>query len=148
MIEETGVVIETDGVMAKMLVQKRGACNGCTAKGTCESSEDGMHIEAFNPVRAKAGQRVRVSIKPQAYLKGAMFVYGLPLVAFIAGIIIGKNTGDVYFQKINSDILSVIFGFIALTISFFIVRAWSKKVETKTEYKPVIEEILNKQENG
>ena len=142
MIEETGIITKTDGAMAKVLVQKRGSCEGCAASGVCESSEQGMEIEALNPVQAKVGQQVKVSIKPQTYLRGAILVYGIPLVAFIAGVIIGKNIGEAYFKQINSDIVSVILGFAGFIISFLIIRLWSKKAETKIEYKPVIEEIL------
>lgn len=142
MIEETGIVTGVDDVTAKILVQKRGACEGCAASGICEPSEKGMEIEALNPIQAKVGQTVKVSIKPQAYLKGTIFIYGFPLIAFIAGAILGKNIGEAYFKEISSDIVSVILGFVALIISFLIARAWGKKAETKTEYKPVIEEIL------
>ncbi len=72
MIEETGIVTGVDDVTAKILVQKRGACEGCAASGICEPSEKGMEIEALNPIQAKVGQTVKVSIKPQAYLKGTI----------------------------------------------------------------------------
>jgi sigma-E factor negative regulatory protein RseC len=142
MIEETGIVKEVDGIMAKILVQKRGTCEGCAVRGICEPAGEGMEIEALNPVLAKPGQKVKVFIKPQAYLKGTIFVYGFPLVAFIAGVIIGKNIGEAYFREISSDIVSAILGFAALIISFLIVKVWSRKAETKVEYKPVIEEII------
>jgi sigma-E factor negative regulatory protein RseC len=101
-----------------------------------------MEIEALNQAQAKVGQTVKISIKPQVYLKGAIFVYGIPLVAFIAGIIAGKNLGEAYIQSVNSDIVSFFVGFAAFMISFLAARAWGKKAETKVEYKPVIEEIL------
>ena len=142
MIEETGTVTKVSDTSARVIVQKRGTCEGCAASGVCETSEDGMEIEALNPVHAKVGQSVMVSIKPQAYLKGAIFIYGFPLVAFIAGVILGKNIGEAYLKDINSDTVSVILGFAALIISFLIARAWSKKAEKNVEYKPIIEKIL------
>lgn len=143
MIEETGIVKEVNGIMAKILVQKRGTCEGCAAQGVCDTTEGGMEIEALNPVRARVGQTVKVSIKPQTYLKGAIFVYGLPMVCFVGGIIIGKNIAETYLQGVDSDIVGVIVGFITFVICFLIVKAWSKKAETKVEYKPVIEEIIS-----
>lgn len=142
MIEEIGIVTKVEDVTAKVAVQKRGTCEGCAASGVCETTDGGMEIEALNQVQAKVGQTVRVSMKPQAYLKGAIFVYGIPLVSFIAGIIAGKNLGEAYFQRINSDIVSFFVGFAAFMISFLAARAWSKKAETNVEYKPVIDEIL------
>jgi sigma-E factor negative regulatory protein RseC len=142
MIDEIGVVTKVDGATAKVIVQKRGACEGCSVRGVCEPSEDGMEIEALNPLQAREGQKVKISIKPQVYLKGAIFVYGIPLMAFIAGVIAGKNIGRTYFKDMNSDIISAISGFTALAVSFLFIKAWSKKAGTKTDDKPVIEEII------
>ncbi len=143
MIEEIGIVTKADGIVANVIVQKRSACDGCKVRGVCEPSDEGMEIEALNPVQAKKGQKVKVSIKTQAYLKGAIIVYGIPLLAFVAGVILGKNIGELYFKQMDSDIVSFISGFAALIISFLVVKAWSKKAETKIEYKPVIEEIID-----
>ena len=118
MIEETGIVTKVDGIIARVAVQKKGTCEGCAAKGVCETTDAGMEIEALNPVQARVGQTVEVSLKPQAYLKGTILVYGFPLIAFISGVILGKNIGEKYFREINSDILSVVLGFSALIISF------------------------------
>jgi len=142
MIEETGVVIKTEGVTATVRVHKRGACEGCAARGVCEPSEEGMEIEALNPVQAQVGQTVEVSIAPQTYLKSAIYVYGLPLIVLIAGAIIGKNIGDLYIKGIDSDLIAAIVGFGGFFITFLLVRAWSRRAETRPEYKPVIEKII------
>lgn len=145
MIEETGVVASTEGDVAKVFVQRRGECEKCAATAICEPSlqQGMMEIEALNPLHAKVGQTVKVCIKPGVYLKGSMIVYGLPLVALIGGAILGKNIGEIYFKKINSDLVAAILGFALLIIAFIIIKLWSKKTETKAEYKPIIEEIIN-----
>ena len=143
MIEETGVVTGTEGTIARVKVQKRGACDGCAATGVCETSDDGMEIKALNHVQARVGHTVRVSVKPQSYLKGTMMIYGLPMIALIAGAIIGKNIGEKYFSGFDSDMIAAIAGFTMLIITFLFVKNWSRKAETMTEYQPVIEEILD-----
>lgn len=142
MIEEVGIVTKVEGINARVAVEKRGACEGCSARGTCETKGESMEIEALNIAHAREGQTVRISIKPQTYLKGTMLVYGLPLVLFIAGAIAGKNVGEEYFKDINSDVTAAVGGFGALILSLLGVKIWAKKTETKTEYKPVIEEIV------
>ena len=142
MTDEIGIVTEVEGVTAKVVVQKRGTCDGCAAEGTCESTEAGMEIEALNPVNAKAGQTVRVSVKPQAYLKESILVYGMPLVFFIAGSIAGKIIGQEYLPGINSDLAAAAAGFAALALSILIVKLWSRKAESRAEYRPFIEEIV------
>ncbi len=143
MIEETGIVIKTEGETARVAVQKRGACEGCTAKGACESTSDGMEIEALNPVNAREGQTVKVLLQAETYLKGSMIVYGLPLVFFIAGAIAGKNIGDAYFAEYNSDLFAAIAGFASLILSLIAVKIWSGKLESRTESKPYIGEIIS-----
>jgi len=143
MIEETGVVTATEGITARVKVQKRGSCDGCAATGTCETTDDGMEIKALNPIQARPGQTVRVSIKPQSYLKGTMMIYGLPMTALIAGAIIGKNIGEKYFSGLDSDMIAAIVGFAMLVITFLFAKNWSRKAETMTEYQPVIEEIID-----
>jgi sigma-E factor negative regulatory protein RseC len=142
MIEETGIVKKIEGVIATVSVQKRGACEGCTATGVCETATDGMEIKALNAARAKVGQTVRVTIRPQTYVKGTMMIYGLPMAALIAGAIIGKNLGDSYLPDYDSDIVAALLGFALLIVTFLFVKNWSRKAETKAEYQPVIEEIL------
>ncbi len=143
MVEETGTVTKVEGNMAKVLVQKKSACDSCSVQGACTSTPQGMEIEALNAVHAKEGQRVKVLMAPQEYLKGSLIVYGLPLIVFIAGAIIGKNIGEEHFKEIDSDIVAAIAGFASLILSFIGVRIWSSRIETKAEYKPVIEEIID-----
>jgi len=143
MIEEVGTVTRVEGVMASVSVKKKNSCEGCTAGGACKTTSEGAEIEAFNPVHAKAGQTVKLSIKPYTYLKGTMLVYGIPVVALIGGAILGKNIAETYLENINSDMIAAITGFSSLIASLIGIKIWSKNIETKTEYKPVIEEIIN-----
>ncbi|RJQ21448.1 MAG: hypothetical protein C4560_03960 [Nitrospiraceae bacterium] len=143
MVEEIGIVTKTEGVTAKVIVQKKGTCEGCAMKGACETTEGGMEIEALNPVQAKVGQTVKLSINPSTYLKGTILIYGVPVIALIAGAIIGKNIGDEYLKGASSDLVAAVAGFGSLLISFLLIKVWTLKAETKTENKPVIEEIIS-----
>ncbi|MEW6600078.1 MAG: SoxR reducing system RseC family protein [Nitrospirota bacterium] len=142
MLEETGVVTRIDGNMARVLVQKKSACDGCSIEGACKSTPEGMEIEALNAAHAEVGQRVKILLTTGEYLKGTIIVYGIPLVVFIAGAIAGKSMGEKYFADMNSDIIAAVTGFISLILSLFAARLWSRRMESRTEYKPVIEEII------
>ena len=142
MTEETGRVTETDGNMAKVLVLRKSSCDSCGVQGACQSTPEGMEIEALNPVRAKKGQKVKISVSPDEFLKGSLLAYGLPLVFFIAGSILGKIAGEEYFKGISSDIVAAIGGLSALVLSLLGVKFCLTRTERKQEYKPVIEEII------
>ena len=141
-MEEVGVVTETDGITAKVVVQKKGACEGCTT-GTCESTDNGMEIEAVNTIHAQPGQTVRVSIGAYTYLKSSMIAYGMPLVFFIGGTILGKDLGEKHLVGYNSDLTAAIAGFTSLIISLFIIKLISGRLESKTEHRTTIEEIIS-----
>lgn len=142
-MEEVGIVTEIDGVTAKVVVQKKGACDGCASMGACKSTDKGMEIEAINTIHAKPGQTVRVSIGAYTYLKSSMLAYGMPLVFFVGGAILGKEIGIKYLTEYNSDLVAAVTGFAALIVSIFIIKLISGRAATKEEFKPYIEEIIS-----
>ena len=139
-MEEIGVVKSVDGVMAVVSVERKSACEQC--KAGCKVTDSGAELEAINLAKAKIGQKVRVELKPYSYLKGSSIVYGLPALALIIGAVVGKEFFSGLFQSLDPDIVSAIFGFGAFILAFVIVKVWSMRIEKKTEYKPVIEEVL------
>ncbi len=144
MNEETGIVTKVEGIMAMVAVQKKDACDACSAKDACTSTnEEEAVLEAINAAKAKVGQTVKISMKPLTYLKGTMLVYGLPLVMFLAGAIAGQKIGEEYFRETSSDLVAAATGFAALFLSLLIIKIWSGKTESKKGNQPIIEEILN-----
>ena len=102
MIEEEGIVAEIEGNIAKVAVLKKSACEQCSAAGVCHPG-DQEYLEAANPLNALKGQKVKVAIAPQMYLKASLILYGIPMVALIAGAIISKNMAVRYVAEEQSD---------------------------------------------
>lgn len=141
MIEEEGVVAEIEGTIAKVAILKKSACEQCAASGVCHPG-DQEYLEAANPLGAVKGQRVKVVVAPQIYLKASIILYGIPMVALIAGAIIAKNIALWYGFEAQSDLWAFIGGVVCMSISFLFIRSYNKKVEKTQKYKPVIVEIL------
>lgn len=139
-MDEIGIVKTVNGVLAKVSVERKSACDSC--KAGCRVTDAGAEIEAFNQAKAMVGQKVKIEMKAYSYLKGSVLVYGIPALALILGAIIGKEFFSSYFTKTDSDTVSAIFGFSAFILSFIIVKILGGRMEKKTEYKPVIVEIL------
>lgn len=139
-MDEVGIVKSINGAIAIVSVEKKSACDQC--KAGCSVSDSGVEIEAFNKVKAAVGQKVKVVMQPYLYLKGSILIYGIPALALIIGAIIGKEYLSSFFKGMDPDIVSAISGFALLILSFLIVKVWSSRFEKKTEYKPIIEEIL------
>ncbi|HEX9113576.1 MAG TPA: SoxR reducing system RseC family protein [Nitrospirota bacterium] len=142
MIEEEGVVAEVEGNIAKVVVLKKSACEQCAAAGVCHPG-DQEYLEAANPLNAVKGQKVKVVIAPQMYLKASLILYGIPMTALIAGAIIAKNIAAPYVGEEQSDLWAFIAGMACTVISFVFIRFYNKKVEKTQKYKPVIVEILS-----
>jgi sigma-E factor negative regulatory protein RseC len=142
MIEEEGIVMETHDGLAKVAVLAKSACEKCASAGICHPPGEESYMDATNPIGAKKGQKVKVALAPQLYLKAAIILYGLPMTAFIAAAIIAKNLALRYGSAANSDLWAFLAGTVCLIISFFFIRSYNKKVERTQEYKPVIVEIL------
>jgi len=142
MIEEEGIVMETAGGMAKVSILAKSACEKCASAGVCHPEGEDSYMEATNPLGAKKGQRVKVVVAPQVFLKASIILYGVPMAVFVAAAIIGKNIGERYSGEANSDLWAFLSGVAFTLVSFFFIRRYNKKVERTQEYKPVIVEIL------
>jgi sigma-E factor negative regulatory protein RseC len=145
-MEEKGVVRSIDGVTACVVVTKKSACEHCTA-GTCHLTGEGAVIEAVNAARAQVGQRVRVVMKPVAYLTGAVMVWGVPALALIVGAVAGMELAKAYLPGTDPETVAAIGAFGLMALSFIVVKLWSRGAERKAEYKPVIEDILEDDES-
>jgi len=145
-MEEKGVVKSIDGVNACVVVTKKTACEHCTA-GTCHLTGEGAISEAINAAHAKVGQRVRVVMKPVAYLTGAVMIWGVPALALIIGAVAGTQLTKAYFHSIAPETGAAIAAFGLMALSLIVVRIWSRGAEHKAEYKPVIEDILEDDES-
>ncbi|MCL4536171.1 MAG: SoxR reducing system RseC family protein, partial [Nitrospirae bacterium] len=80
--------------------------------------------------------------KPYTYLKGTIFIYGIPSIMLIIGAILGKEYLSRLLPNTDPDIVSAIGGFGLFILTFLFMKVWMKRYEGKQEYMPVIEEII------
>jgi sigma-E factor negative regulatory protein RseC len=142
MIEEEGIVVEVTGDIAKVSILTKSACENCSSSGVCHPGKQG-YMEASNPLGAKQGQKVKVVLAPQIYLKASIILYGIPVAVFVAAAILGKKLGLRYGTVSNSDIYAFIAGMVGMVVSFIAIRMYNNKVEKTQQYKPTIVQILD-----
>ena len=141
-LEEEGTVISTSDGTAVVAVSSKGSCESCPSASVCHSDGDERRITAVNPVNAQPGQRVKVVMHAQMYLMGTFVVYAVPMLTLIAGAILGKYLADNFFPEANQDSISAGLGLSGMVLAFLGAKYWSKGIEKKQEYQPVIEKIL------
>lgn len=83
-----GVVTEENSGMVKVHIIRQEACGHCKA---CFSGymEQDMDIDAKNLCDAEIGDWVELELQDNAFLKAVLISYGIPLVGFFAGMLLG-----------------------------------------------------------
>lgn len=142
MAEDIGIVKSVHDISATVILQKSGDRCGTCCSG-CDTAKEGLEVEALNPIGAQVGQRVRIAFKPYDYMKGVIFVYGLPMLLFILGAVIGKGLGEAHFPQYSSDLVAATVAFALLLLSYLVLQVWSKKADSGHGSHPVIESIID-----
>ncbi len=78
--------------MAEVMRIRESACSGdCHKCAGCGAAKQTMLFSAHNPIGAKPGDLVVVESETGAVLKGALLLYLLPLLTFLAAYIAGEH---------------------------------------------------------
>jgi len=131
MTQEIVVVTELgDGGVWVEGVQK-SACNSCNARSGCGQhslSKLGrpMRLWVEGGEHLKVGQEVILSMPTSGLAISALLLYGLPLLALIAGASIGQSFGDLY---------AALAGLAGLSGGFFLARIISAHYQDRWQPK-------------
>lgn len=142
MIEEHAIVVDIDNDDAAMLeIVRRTPCGLCGQSRGCGISIWGRLFghkpnifKAVNQINAKVGDSVIVGIEEQALLTSSMTVYGIPLVAMLAGALLAGGL----FAAGHADRNAVIGAVIGLVSGLLWVKAYTAGRGLDARYRPVI----------
>jgi len=102
-----------------------------------------MLAEALNEAGAGVGDRVEVELPFRTSLKAAYILYGLPLVAFLAGLGVAAFVSAVLFDGAFAVPLGLLFGFGFLVLSYLLLaRVYAPGTRASSSYRPVITRVL------
>ena len=141
-MQEPGVVMETAGNTAKVMMSRSGGCESCGAAGSCKVASGDRIMEADNPVGAKTGQHVLVEIESVLFLKATFLTYMLPVIFLFLGAYLGGKYGPMLSGAISLDYWQAIGGVAFLVLSAVLVRLYDRKVKRTTTIRPVIVKIM------
>jgi len=88
-IRHSGIVLTTDGEMARVQIVQTSACSACKAKSMCTSAESQEKIidaEMLEPMAA--GDRVEVVVREKLAWKAVVLGYILPFVVMIVVLVV------------------------------------------------------------
>lgn len=141
MMQETGTVVELEGRhVAMVLCRKSTFFTGFTAMGICHVGDDGrtMLVETHNVLGAAVGDKVRVTRRAGQFLLSSLLLYVMPLLALIAGAVLGELVGAFFALRIDPNLLAGILGMTFMVGSFFIIRIGSRAIP----HGPCMPEII------
>lgn len=135
-----GFVSEVKGDLAIVKIHRKEACGECRA---CLSgmTEKEMDIEAKNLCDAEEGDWVELELQENAFFNAVMIMYGLPFVAFIAGIVVGYFAVPKVLPMISPVLSSLVLG----VLGIFLTMLWIKSQNPRWEsgkYRPLATKIV------
>jgi sigma-E factor negative regulatory protein RseC len=142
MIEETAHVVEAEGEYAWVETERRSSCSSCSAKGCGTGALSKIlgrrspQLKVLNPIDAKAGDEVVLGIREQALLKGSLAVYIVPLLAMLAGALLGDALAPQW--ESEPETLSMLFGLLGLVAGFLWLRRYNRTLSTDQRFMAVI----------
>lgn len=141
MINTTGVVVGIEEKKAFVHIGRHTACENC---GACHFDEKtlNMKITAVNEAGAKVGDRVELSMDNVNFFRASFFLYGIPLIALLIGLI-----GSFYILQNMEvkmyDILSIGIGIVFMTVSFLILKSKSQSFAENPDYMSTITQVIH-----
>jgi len=142
-LTRTGVVRAIQGRMALVVTRMEPECESCKAKEACSTFGGGganAEITARNTAGAEVGDIVTISMAGSSLVKVSFLVYMLPILALIAGIVLGHWLSMVI--PVNENILVGVLGLFGFSGTF----VWLKKKGDSLSNRPgFVPEITSKQ---
>jgi sigma-E factor negative regulatory protein RseC len=142
MIEEAALVVATEGEEAWVETSRRSSCGSCEAKGCGTGAlsqvlgRRSQRLRVQNPIAAAPGEAVVLGISESALLKGSLAVYLVPLLALLAGGLLGEVMAPQL--GLPKEGMSIIVALIALALSFLWLRRFNRRVASDVRFNAVI----------
>lgn len=140
MIEERAVVVEASAGHVWVETQRRSACGACSAGEGCGAatlakvwSGRRTRIRVLSELSLQPGDEVIVGLAEGALLRGAIWVYLLPLALLLAGALLGQAV----FASAGEEPV-VLLGALGLGLGFLILRLRSQRFQNDARLQPVV----------
>jgi len=143
-MEETGIVLETDGSTAKVKMMRSGGCEACSASGSCKAVSDSDNvITVANKIGATVGRHVIIEISSGVFLKATFLTYMLPVVMLFVGAALGGKYGPGIYSGMPADFWQATVGILFFGLAIVIIRVYDRILSRDKELMPVITKILD-----
>lgn len=145
MIEESARVISVEGERIWVETQRKSVCGSCSAQKGCGTAtlekvlgKRRTQVMVISQVTVSPGDEVVIGIQESALLRGALALYGIPLLLMLLGAVIAEAV------ILSQTELPVVMGaLLGLLAGLFYVALFSRKVQLDPRYQPVVLRIIS-----
>lgn len=140
MITESATIIEIEPDRVRVEVRSSSGCSSCSAKAGCGN---GILDRWLNPTRilwvasdrqfstsAELGDNIHIGVEEGAFVKNALLLYMLPILAFLLGAGLG--------HQFQGDLAAVLGGVFGLLVGASLVRYLVRHSSYASEFTPQI----------
>jgi sigma-E factor negative regulatory protein RseC len=148
MIEESAIVVGLEQNLAMLEIVRRSPCGLCGQTRGCGISLWGRIFrhrknifKAVNQINAKVGDGVIVGIEEQALLTSSLMVYGIPLVAMLAGALLASGifAGDSnHLSPGHADLYAAMGAVAGFIVGLLWLKGHATARNMDARYQPVI----------
>jgi len=131
---QSGKVLVKENGWAVLEIIRPSACAGC---GMCKPSSNAKRVRAICEKDCTPGDIVNVEMKDGDVLKAATAAYIVPLLGFIAGIIVGNAMSRYFAMPDKADAFGAAGGFLFLGMTYLAVRKYDMGLDKK-KFSPVV----------
>lgn len=125
-MKQTGVVQAVHGPYVDILVKRPDACHGC---GACKLANDEPRmVTARNDVEASVGDTVEIELSGTTLMRAVGLAYGVPLVMFMTGLLLGEPIARRIGLAINPSLASAIGAFIFLGAGYYLIHHYDRSL--------------------
>ena len=143
MATEEGIVTAVKPHTAWVKTTRSSACKHCSAKASCHTENEEMHVEAINLAGAASGDRVVISFETASLMKATFLLYVFPVLCMIAGAVIVQVLAPPSDRGGSLSSALSAFAFLAAAILFIKVRG--NRMAAKSAYQPKIVRVIRRQ---
>ena len=101
-----------------------------------------MLIEADNPVGADVGDMVVFTVGAGSVLKAGLMLYLVPVISFIAGVVLGQTVSVRVLPGQNPDLVSGALGVIFLAAAFAGLKVYGSMMEKGKSFRPRVLRVV------
>lgn len=148
MIEEVGRVTACSNGQIEIEVAIKSTCSNCQAADNCGTStiakafsgqKENLTIQTHQQI--EVGQQVKIGIPEEVVLSLSSFVYLVPLLVLLAGVVIGDNW-LMPLLGLENEIWNIALGAGLMFLAFKTVR-WYLNSHSRPDSEPVILAVMN-----